>query len=208
MSNLFKIAVLISGGGTTLKNLIDYKTRGELDVEMALVVSNKSDAGGLKYAAEAEIPTAIVNHKDFDSVTAFSEAIFSRCRDAKVDLVVMGGFLRRVKIPDDFCNRVVNIHPSLIPSFCGKGNYGSRVHQAVIAYGCKISGCTVHFVDDQYDHGPILAQETVRVLDGDTPSVLAARVFEKECELYPKVVNAIASGKVSVNDRRVSCELG
>ena len=208
MSNPFKIAVLISGGGTTLKNLIDYKTRGELDVEMALVVSNKSDAGGLKYAAEAEIPTAIVNHKDFDSVAAFSEAIFSRCRDAKVDLVVMGGFLRRVKIPDDFCNRVVNIHPSLIPSFCSKGNYGSRVHQAVIAYGCKISGCTVHFVDDQYDHGPILAQETVRVLDGDTPSVLAARVFEKECELYPKVVNAIASGKVSVSDRRVSCELG
>ncbi len=208
MPKPFKIAVLISGGGTTLKNLIEYKTRGEIDVEIALVVSNKPDAGGLKYATNAEIPTAIVNHKDFDSVAAFSEAIFSRCRDAKVDLIVMGGFLRRVKIPDDFCNRVINIHPSLIPSFCGKGNYGSRVHQAVIAYGCKISGCTVHFVDDQYDHGPILAQETVRVLDGDTPSVLAARVFEKECELYPKVVNAIANGKVSVNDRRVSCDLG
>ena len=204
MPNPFKIAVLISGGGTTLKNLIEYKSRGELDVEISLVVSNKSNAGGLSFAKEASIPTEIVSHKDHDDVATFSQTIFSQCRDANIDLVVMGGFLRRVKIPEDFCNRVINIHPSLIPAFCGKGNYGSRVHQAVIEYGCKISGCTVHYVDDQYDHGPIVAQETVPVLDEDSAAVLAARVFEKECELYPKVIDAIANGKVTVDDRRVS----
>ncbi|MFK7765973.1 MAG: phosphoribosylglycinamide formyltransferase [Mariniblastus sp.] len=199
----FKIAVLISGGGTTLKNLIEYRNRGELDVEIALVVSNKPNAGGLDFASEAAIETAIVNHKEFDDCVSFSESVFDKCRAAKVDLVVMGGFLRRVKIPNDFCNRVINIHPSLIPSFCGKGNYGSRVHQAVVDYGCRVSGCTVHFVDDHYDHGPIIAQQTVEVFERDTAAVLAARVFEKECELYPSVINAIARGKVSVSDRRV-----
>ena len=104
----------------------------------------------------------------------------------------------------EFENRIVNIHPSLIPSFCGKGNYGSRVHQAVLDYGCKITGCTVHFVDEEYDHGPIIAQRSVPVVDGDDAKTLAARVFAAECELYPAVIDQIASGKVSVADRTVS----
>lgn len=144
-----------------------------------------------------------MDHRDYDSVEAFSKAIFDIVRLAGVDLVVMGGFLRRVTIPEDFVNRVINIHPSLIPAFCGKGNYGRRVHQAVVDYGCKVSGCTVHFVDDQYDHGPIIAQSTVEVKADDSAESLAARVFEAECELYPQVINAFIAGKVRVLDRHV-----
>lgn len=206
MVETFKITVLISGGGTTLKNLIDYRANNELNVEIAQVISSNPDAGGLQYARDAGIPSAVVGHKTVDGIDAFSFAIFDHCREVDTDLVVMGGFLRRLKIPADFTNRVINIHPSLIPAFCGKGNYGSRVHKAVLEYGCKVSGCTVHFVDDQYDHGPIIAQETVAVERDDTAETLAKRVFAKECEVYPKVINAIASGMVSISHRTVSIE--
>jgi phosphoribosylglycinamide formyltransferase-1 len=206
-SNTFKICVLISGGGTTLKNLIKFRERGELDCEIAHVISNNANAGGLQFAETGNIPSTTISHKNYTNVSEFSEAIFEVCRSVQTDLVVMGGFLRRVKIPADFENRVINIHPSLIPAFCGKGHYGSKVHQGVIDYGCKISGCTVHFVDDHYDHGPIIAQETVQVSSNDSPSDLAQRVFEKECQLYPAVINSIANGLVSVSDRKVQCEL-
>ena len=199
----FNISVMISGGGTTLKNLIQWYDRGELDAQIVQVISSKPSVGGLKYAADAEIDSLVVDHRDYDGVESFSKAIFDAARLAGVDLVVMGGFLRRVAIPTDFVNRVINIHPSLIPAFCGKGNYGRRVHQAVVDYGCKVSGCTVHFVDDHYDHGPIIGQTTVEVNAGDTAESLAAKVFDAECELYPQVINAIATGKVTVSDRRV-----
>ncbi len=206
MPKPFKISVLISGGGTTLKNLISIQERGGLACEIAHVVSNKSQAAGLSFAQAAGIPTSVISHKDFADIESFSAAIFDTCRVNEVDLVVMGGFLRRVKIPADFENRVINIHPSLIPAFCGQGHYGSRVHQGVIDYGCKISGCTVHFVDDHYDHGPIIAQETVRVMPNDSATELAKRVFQKECQLYPIAINSIAEGRVSVSDRIVSVE--
>ncbi len=135
----------------------------------------------------------------------FSELIFDSCRaNVQSDLIVMGGFLRRVAIPADFENRVVNIHPSLIPAFCGKGHYGRRVHEAVVEYGCKISGCTVHFVDDEYDHGPIIAQRAVPVLVEDTPDTLAKRIFSEECVLLPQAINWIAGGHVSVVGRKVT----
>ncbi|MFT5300260.1 MAG: phosphoribosylglycinamide formyltransferase-1 [Mariniblastus sp.] len=203
MPSPFKVTVLISGGGTTLKNLIALDSIGGIDFEIADVVSNNANAGGLAFASDAGISSTVISHRDFKDIASFSQAIFDRCRETNSKLVVMGGFLRRLKIPSDFENRVVNIHPSLIPSFCGKGHYGSRVHQGVVDYGCKISGCTVHFVDDQYDHGPIIAQETVPVLDDDSALDLAKRVFEKECELYPSAINAIAKGRVSVSDRKV-----
>ena len=199
----FNISVMISGGGTTLKNLIQWYDRGELDAQIVQVISSKPSVGGLQYAADAEIDSLVVDHRDYDGVESFSKALFDAARLAGVDLVVMGGFLRRVAIPADFVNRVINIHPSLIPSFCGKGNYGRRVHQAVVDYGCKVSGCTVHFVDDHYDHGPIIGQTTVEVKAIDTAESLAAKVFDAECELYPQVINAIATGKVTVSDRRV-----
>ena len=115
----------------------------------------------------------------------------------------MGGFLKRVTIPEDFTNRVVNIHPALVPAFCGDGFYGHRVHEAVLEYGAKLSGCTVHFADNQYDHGPVIVQRAVPVLDDDTPETLAARVFEAECEAYPEALRLIAAGRVTVEGRRV-----
>ena len=199
----FNISVMISGGGTTLKNLIDHYDRGELDAQIVQVISSKPSAGGLQYAADAGIESQVVDHRDYDGVESFSKALFDATRLAGVDLVVMGGFLRRVAVPEDFVNRVINIHPSLIPAFCGKGNYGRRVHQAVVDYGCRVSGCTVHFVDDQYDHGPIIGQQTVQVNAEDSAESLAAKVFDAECELYPQVINAIATGKVKVSGRRV-----
>ena len=188
-----KICVLISGGGTTLKNLLDRQAAGTLNAAITHVISNRADAGGLSFADEANIPTTVIDHREFDSLEQFSDAVFNAVRRSGADLVVMGGFLRRVLIPTDFENRVINIHPSLIPAFCGKGQYGRRVHQAVIDHGCKISGCTVHYVDDEYDHGPIIAQASVPVLPDDDAAALAARVFATECELLPSVINDIAA---------------
>ena len=166
-------------------------------------MSNKSDAGGLLFAKEAGIETFVVDHRAFDSTADFSSAVYDVIRPSAPNLLVMGGFLRRLSVAKEFENRIVNIHPSLIPSFCGKGNYGSRVHQAVLDYGCKLTGCTVHFVDDEYDHGPIIAQRSVPVVSGDDAQTLAARVFAAECELYPEVIDQIASGRVRVADRTV-----
>jgi len=199
----FRLAVLISGGGTTLRNLIEKIGSGLLDAEIALVVSSSSTARGLQHAENARIPAVVVDRKEFLSQDDFSQAIFEHCRRAGVDLVVMGGFLKRVTIPADFANRVVNIHPALIPSFCGDGYYGHRVHEAVLDYGVKITGCTVHFADNQYDHGPVILQRAVPVLDDDTPETLAARVFQAECEAYPEALRLIIAGRVVFQDRRV-----
>jgi phosphoribosylglycinamide formyltransferase 1 len=199
----FRIAVLISGGGTTLRNFIDKIAKRELPVEIATVVSSNPNAKGLQFAADAGVPSVVVERKAFADQDAFSRTIFDHCRRAGTDLVVMAGFLKRVTIPDDFANRVVNIHPALVPAFCGEGFYGHRVHEAVLEYGAKLSGCTVHFADNQYDHGPVILQRAVPVLDDDTPHALAARVFEAECEAYPEAIRLIAAGRVEVVGRRV-----
>ena len=188
-SRLFKIAVLISGGGTTLKNLIERISAGRLHVDISLVISSNPQAGGLKFAREADIPNLVIEQKNFPDQDAFSREIFGRCRAAGADLVVMAGFLKRLTIPEDFKNRVINIHPALIPAFCGTGYYGHRVHEAVLEYGVKLSGCTVHFADNQYDHGPVILQKAVPVLDGDTPDALAARVFRPSARPIPRPCN-------------------
>lgn len=199
----FRLAVLISGGGTTLKNLIDRINRGMLDVEIGVVIASTPKAGGLAFALEAGIDRQVVDHGRYGTAEEFSRAIFDVCRGAGVDLVVMGGFLKQVVIPDDFVHRVVNIHPALIPAFCGKGFYGRRVHAAAIEYGVKISGCTIHFVDNQYDHGPVIMQRAVPVLEDDTPETLAARVFAAECDAYPEAIALISAGRVVVEGRLV-----
>ncbi len=199
----FRIAVLISGGGTTLRNLIEKIAAGRLPVEIALVISSSATARGLDFARQKGILAAVVERKDFASQDDFSRDVFERCRRERVELVVLGGFLKRLTIPEDFTNRVVNIHPALVPSFCGEGFYGRRVHEAILEYGAKLSGCTVHFADNQYDHGPVIVQRAVPVLDDDTPETLAARVFEAECEAYPEAIRQIAAGRVSVEGRRV-----
>ena len=199
----FRIAVLISGGGTTLKNLIHKIQAGRLRVQIALVISSSPTARGLQFAQDAGIPTAVVPSNHFASQEEFSRAILDPCRAAKIDLVVMAGFLKRVTIADDFASRVTNIHPGLIPAFCGQGFYGHHVHQAVIDYGAKLSGCTIHFADNQYDHGPVILQRAVPVLDDDTPDTLAARIFEAECEAYPEAIQLIADRRVRVEGRKV-----
>ena len=203
-----RLAVLISGGGTTLRNLIDAIAAGQLDAQIELVVSSNAEARGLQFAREAGIPTATFERRGFGSLEAFSEAIFAACRAIAPDLIVMGGFLKLVVIPPDFENRVVNIHPALIPAFCGKGFHGQRVHEAVLDYGAKLSGCTVHFVDNQYDNGPILLQRAVPVRDDDTPETLAARVFQAECQAYPEALRLIGQGRVAIDGRRVRIRPG
>ena len=198
-----RIIVLISGGGTTLRNFVSYMDAGRLSVEIPLVVCSSPKAGGIKLAAEAGIPCEVIGRKTFPTREDFSDAIFARAREVEADLVVMAGFLKLITIPDDFRNRVTNIHPALIPAFCGNGMYGHLVHEAVLEYGAKISGCTVHFADNQYDHGPVILQKAVPVHDDDTPETLAARVFEAECQAYPAALQLMAEGRVSVEGRRV-----
>lgn len=201
--NMLRIAVLISGAGSTLQNLIRWQQCGELPVEFRLVLSSSATAGGLEYAREAAIPTAVVARKDFAEAEAHSQRVFALCRERDVQLVVMGGYLEHLLIPDDFLNRVINIHPALIPAFSGRGFYGRRVHQAALDYGVKLSGCTVHFVDNQYDHGPIIAQRACPVFDVDMVESLQSRVGELERQLYPEVIAAIARDQVSVQGRSV-----
>ncbi|HEY3393481.1 MAG TPA: phosphoribosylglycinamide formyltransferase [Lacipirellulaceae bacterium] len=203
-----KLAVLISGTGRTLKNFIDLAAEGELPIEIRLVISSTPMAGGLKFAEEAGIPTRVIRRQDYLQGAAgdreFGEAIFSACRDAAVDYVAMAGFLKLAPLPEDFTGRVVNIHPALIPAFCGPGMYGHRVHQAVLDAGVKVTGCTVHFVDNEYDHGPIIWQQPVPVFDDDTAETLAARVFEVEKEAYPHVLRLLAAGRIKLDGRRVT----
>lgn len=205
LSSSLPIAVLISGGGTTLKNLLTKIDAGDLPVAIKLVIASSSKAKGLSYAREAGIATLVVRERDFPTTEAFGDAIFAALRESKIELVVMGGFLKFLPIPPDFENRVVNIHPGLIPAFCGKGYYGLHVHQAVLDYGAKVSGCTVHFVDNQYDHGPIILQRVVEVRDDDTAETLQKRVFEQECEAYPDAIRLFAEGRLTVANRRVAC---
>lgn len=189
----FKVAVLISGGGTTLRNLIARRDQGELKpVELALVISSNQLAAGNGIAEAAGIPLLVLDYREFRTPEAISRPLFEACRNRQIDLVVMGGFLRKVEVPADFEKRVVNIHPGLIPAFCGQGMYGMRVHQAVVDSGVKQTGCTVHFVDNFYDHGEIIASRTVEVRPGDDARAVAARVFEAECSLYPSVILELA----------------
>ncbi len=206
MLSPLRIVVLLSGGGTTLANLIAKRRNGELDIDIALVISSNPRARGLKLAEEAGIATVTIEQKLFAGVQAYSDALFSLVRAADPHLVVMGGFLKLVTIPADYEHRVVNIHPALIPAYCGLGFYGHKVHEAVLAAGEKTGGCTVHFVDNQYDHGPIILQRTVPVLPNDTPDTLAARVFTAECEAYPAALRLFAAGKLKLDAGQVRIE--
>lgn len=197
------IAVMISGGGTTLKNLLSEIDRDVCPADVRLVISSSRQAGGNDFATERSIPLVVAERRDYESDEAYSETLFEAVRNTGIRYVILGGFLKRLVIPADFENRVVNIHPSLIPAFCGQGMYGMRVHQAVLDYGCKLSGCTVHFVDNQYDHGPIITQRAVPVLPGDTAEQLQKRVFREECRIYPEVIRWIAEDRIQCQDRGV-----
>jgi phosphoribosylglycinamide formyltransferase-1 len=198
MKATIRLGVLLSGGGTTLQNLLD---RGVGQV--ACVVSSKADAFGLERARKAGIPAFVVERKAYPDREAFSAATLARCRETGVELVCMAGYLQLLPIPPDFAGRVMNVHPALLPAFGGKGMHGMHVHRAVLEAGVKVSGCTVHFADNEYDHGPIIAQRAVEVRDDDTPETLQARVFEAECEAYPEAIGLYAAGRLRIEGRRV-----
>ncbi len=203
-----RLGVLISGGGTTLQNFADRIADGSLDAEVAAVIASRGDCGGVKRAQEAGLPVTVVERSRHKDVESFSKRIFEVLREARVDLVTLAGFLSLVRIPQEFRFRVMNIHPALIPAFCGKGMYGHTVHETVLARGVKVSGCTVHFADEVYDHGPIIVQRAVPVRDDDTAETLAARVFEAECEAYPEAIRLYASGRLEIEGSSVRVARG
>ncbi len=198
-----RLGVLISGGGTTLLNFLDAMQRGELAAEVPVVIASRADCRGVERCRVRGLRCEVIERRAFGDVAGFSRTIFDTLRDAQVDLVTLAGFLSLIEIPDDFLGRVMNIHPALIPAFCGHGFYGHHVHEAVLARGCKLSGCTVHFADNHYDQGPIILQQAVPVLDADTPDTLAARVFEAECQAYPEAIRLFAAGRLEIRGRRV-----
>ena len=203
MNRPLRLGVLLSGGGTTLQNLLDRATDGRLPARVVQVVSSNPKAFGLVRAERAGVPKTVVERKACPSREDFSRQVFDPCRAAGADLVVLAGFLQLLKVPDDYRGRTLNIHPSLIPAFCGKGFHGGHVHQAALDAGVKVSGCTVHFVDDEYDHGPIVAQRSVPVLEDDTAETLAQRVFAQECEVYPEAIRLFAERRLRIEGRRV-----
>jgi len=198
-----RLAVLVSGSGTTLQNLIDRIAAGALPAKIGIVIGSRPELVGLKRAADAKLMNFVVDRRDHESVEHFSRQVFKLIDDAGADLVVLAGWLCLLDIPPKYAGRVMNIHPALLPSFGGKGMYGRRVHEAVISHGCKVSGCTVHFVDAHYDNGPIILQRTCAVLDEDTPEMLAHRVFEEEKLAYPDAIRLFAEGRLKIEGRRV-----
>ena len=199
---MLRVAVLVSGGGTNLQAILDAVADGSItNAEIAVVISNKKDAYALERAAKAGVPGVWISPKEYADKEAFGEAMAAALRERQIDLVVLAGYL--VIVPENlvraFPNRIINIHPALIPSFCGMGYYGLKVHEAVLARGVKVTGATVHFVDEKADHGPIIAQKAVAVLDGDTPEVLQRRVMEEaEWKLLPQAIDDIANDRIEV----------
>ena len=200
-----RIAVFVSGGGTNLQALLDAQQAGKLPSgEIALVVASRSDAYALTRAADRGIPSEVVRRKDFEDQAAYEDALASLMRENKIDLIVLAGFMSILSkaFTDRFPQRMINIHPSLIPSFCGKGFYGIHVHEAALRYGVKVSGATVHFVNEVPDGGRILAQKAVAVEDGDTPELLQRRVMEQaEWFLLPQTLERVAAERTMEREK-------
>ena len=203
MIKKINLGVLISGSGNTLQNLIDQIEQGKLIATIQVAISSKPDVVGLGRARKHGIPTAVVPYSNYKNVDAFSQAITAELDKYPIDLITLAGFVHFYKIPEKYKGKVMNIHPGLIPAFCGHNYYGKKVHDAVINYGAKVSGCTVHFADNVYDNGPIIIQRTVPVLEDDTPRSLAARVFKEECEAYPEAIRLFAAGRLKIDGRKV-----
>jgi formyltetrahydrofolate-dependent phosphoribosylglycinamide formyltransferase len=198
-----RVAVLLSGSGTSLENLFEQIEQRGLPARVVCVIASKENAGGVARAAKRGVPAVAIPRKKFADVRSFNDALHAELAKHDPQLVACLGFLSIFELRERYRGRAINVHPALIPAFAGKGMYGQRVHEAVLARGCKVTGATVHFVDDEYDHGPIISQRAVPVLDGDTPDTLAARVQAAERELVPEAVRAIAEGRVKLEGQRV-----
>jgi phosphoribosylglycinamide formyltransferase 1 len=198
-----QLGILLSGGGRTMLNLLTQINAGTLNANIALVISSRMDIAGVEKAKAAGLNLKIVRRKDYPDVESFSDALAEQLKAAKVDLVVQAGWLCLWHIPEAYKNRVMNIHPALLPSFGGQGMWGHHVHEAVLKAGCKVSGCTVHFCTNEYDEGPIILQRCCPVQENDTPDTLAERVFEQECIAYPEAIRLLAAGRLTVEGRVV-----
>lgn len=210
-STLKKIVVLVSGGGTNLQALIDSQQRGEIKGgRITCVISSKEGAYALERAAKAGIPGIVLPRKSYPDSRAYSEAILEELDRQGADLVVLAGFMTILDecVTKAYTNRIINVHPALIPSFCGEGFYGLRVHEKALEYGVKVSGATIHFVNEKADAGPIILQGTVEVQNGDTPEILQRRIMENvEWKLLPKAVSLFCEDRITVKDGRAYVDL-
>ncbi|MEL7604487.1 MAG: phosphoribosylglycinamide formyltransferase [Sedimentibacter saalensis] len=199
------IGVLISGSGTNLQSLIDNVENGQIDGKITVVISNKIDAYGLERARKHNIKSVFVDQKNYQDSEIYNEAVIKELKSNGVELVVLAGYLKILSrnFIETYRNRIINVHPSLIPSFCGKGYYGLKVHEAAVNYGVKISGATVHFVDEEADSGPIIIQETVKVDFKDTPEKLQKKVLKIEHKILPQAVKLFCEGRLDVVGRKV-----
>ena len=188
-----RLGVMVSGGGTTMQNIAEVIGRGELDAQIVCCIASNSKCRGIERAKALGVPVFVISRKEAGSEGEFSRRIGVKLREHRVDLAVMAGFLSLWEIPVDYVGRVMNIHPALLPKYGGKGMHGEHVHAAVLAAGEKESGCTVHFADNLYDHGPVIVQKRVAVLAEDTAESLAKRVFAAECEAYPEAIRWFGS---------------
>jgi formyltetrahydrofolate-dependent phosphoribosylglycinamide formyltransferase len=195
--------VFVSGSGRTLQNFIDLRAAGALPIDIPLVIGSRPGLLGVERATRAGIPAEVVERKRFATLGDFSNTVFSLCDRAKVDLICLAGWLCLLEIPERYLGRMMNVHPALLPSFGGKGMFGHHVHQAVLDHGCKVSGCTVHILDNTYDTGPIVLQRTCPVLEDDTADSLADRVFEQEKIAYPEAIRLFAQRRLKIEGRRV-----
>jgi len=202
-----RLGVLLSGGGRTLLNILDCIRSGRLAAEVAVVIASR-ECTGAQRARDAGLDVHVVPYKQMPDAETYSARIAELLDAAGVELVCLAGFLSFWKIPPRYEGRVMNIHPALLPSFGGEGMYGHHVHEAVLRAGCKVSGCTVHFVNNAYDAGPIIVQKAVPVLEGDTPDSLAERVFEQECLAYPEAIRLFAEGRLTIDGNVVRISQG
>lgn len=205
MSDKLRIGVLVSGGGTNLQSLIDSIANGKIqNAEIVCVISNKSNAYALERTRKHKIEALFINPKDSPDSERYSQKLADELKTRNVGLVCLAGFLLKLEqsFIRQFPGRIMNIHPALLPAFGGKGMYGHRVHEAVLDAGAKFSGCTIHFIDEIFDHGTIILQAVVPVLQDDTPETLAKRILEQEHKLYPEAVRLFASGKIKLQGRK------
>jgi phosphoribosylglycinamide formyltransferase-1 len=201
-----RIGVLISGGGTNLQAIMDAVKDGGIPAEICVVVSDRKGAFGLTRAENNGIPSFCINKKEYMNSDSFNRAVLDKLKEFRVEYVVLAGYLSILskELVKSYRNRIINIHPSLIPAFCGMGFYGLKVHQAVLDYGAKVTGATVHFVDEGADTGPIILQKPVMVLPGDDAETLAHRVLEVEHEILPKAVELLVSDRLMIDGRKVT----
>ena len=204
-----RCAVFASGGGSNFGALLDRKEAGDLHVDFVLLVGNNSAAPAFERARRHAVPAVHLAPSRFLSEDAYAEKLAAVLREHRVELIILAGYMKKIplSIVKEYRHRIVNIHPGLLPAFGGKGLFGSRVHEAVIEYGAKVTGVTVHFVDEEYDHGPIILQRTVVVLDTDDAHTLAERVLMEEHASYWRAIEAIAQGRIQVDGRRVRGEV-